>query len=285
MEFHRMKRKELQALCKKHGVPSNLKKIEMAFRLTSLLEEGNSKNIYEETVKKAQVEVVRVENDSEEFDGYCEGELVKVTLSGNQEPIRTDITKAAMELGYEKLSLLVTEAYKDAYAKSLVVKEEEENVVGSRKVKKVRFSPESENQVFEFTRSVKKLPRRKIARTCSSSQGGGSTVELRRSKRTASKGTTVAGCNGNSVSGIVKPEKVSSSLVEEHKVPKDDSKVEVVLRRSRRFGNDIIDVQTQDQSRSSPRFKEKLVNKKTDVTISNSSKRVTRRRSMMTLLV
>ncbi|KAL0731910.1 hypothetical protein Bca4012_028004 [Brassica carinata] len=261
MEFHRMKRKELQALCKKHGVPSNLKKIEMAFRLTSLLEEGNSKNIYEETVKKAQVEVVRVENDSEEFDGYCEGELVK------------------------KLSLLVTEAYKDAYAKSLVVKEEEENVVGSRKVKKVRFSPESENQVFEFTRSVKKLPRRKIARTCSSSQGGGSTVELRRSKRTASKGTTVAGCNGNSVSGIVKPEKVSSSLVEEHKVPKDDSKVEVVLRRSRRFGNDIIDVQTQDQSRSSPRFKEKLVNKKTDVTISNSSKRVTRRRSMMTLLV
>lgn len=116
--------------------------------------------------------------------------------------------------------------------------EEEEDVVGSRKVKKVKFSPESENQVFEFTRSLKKLPRRKNARTCSS-QGGGS-IELRRSKRTASKGATVAaGCNGNSASGIVKPEKVSSSLVEEHR-GKDDYKVEVVLRRSKRFANDII---------------------------------------------
>uniref|UniRef100_A0A0D3AR33 SAP domain-containing protein n=2 Tax=Brassica oleracea var. oleracea TaxID=109376 RepID=A0A0D3AR33_BRAOL len=240
MEFHRMKRKELQAMCKKHGVPANLKKIEMAYRLTSLLEDGQSKNMFETTVKKTQVESVQKELAVEEFDGYCEGELVKVTLSGNQEPIRTDITEAAMELGSEKLSLLVWEAYKDAYAKSLVVteEEEEEDVVGSRKVKKVKFSPESENQVFEFTRSLKKLPRRKNARTCSS-QGGGS-IELRRSKRTASKGATVAaGCNGNSASGIVKPEKVSSSLVEEHR-GKDDYKVEVVLRRSKRFANDII---------------------------------------------
>ncbi|KAF2560513.1 hypothetical protein F2Q70_00016269 [Brassica cretica] len=256
MEFHRMKRKELQGMCKKHGVPANLKKIEMAYRLTSLLEDGQSKT----TVKKAQVESVQKELDVEEFDGYCEGELVKVTLSVNQEPIRTDITEAAMELGSEKLSLLVTEAYKEAYAKSVVVKkEEEENVVGSRKVKKVKFSPESENQVFEFTRSLKKLPRRKNARTFSS-QGGGS-IELRRSKRTASKGATVAaGCNGNSASGIVKPEKVSSSLVEEHKVPrgKDDYKVEVVLRRSKRFANEII--------------------KNANETLLNSSKRVTRRR-------
>ncbi|KAF8084991.1 hypothetical protein N665_0688s0012 [Sinapis alba] len=213
MEFHGMKRKELQAMCKKYGLPANLKKIEMAYRLTSLLEDGNSKNMYEETVKKAQVEVVRVQKESEEFDGYCVGELVKVTLSGNQEPIRTDITAAAMELGSEKLSLLVTEAYKDAYARSLVAKEEEENVVGSRKVKKVTFSPESENQVFEFTRSVKKLPRRKNARTCSS-QGGGSIVELRRSKRTLFK-------------GIVEAEKGSCRLVEEHKVP----------RRSKRLVN------------------------------------------------
>ncbi|XP_042503834.1 uncharacterized protein LOC122080990 isoform X5 [Macadamia integrifolia] len=38
-----------------------------------------------------------------EFDGYCEGELIKVTLSGNQQPVRTEITEAAMELGPEKL--------------------------------------------------------------------------------------------------------------------------------------------------------------------------------------
>ncbi|GMY35608.1 nucleoid-associated protein At4g30620, chloroplastic-like [Fagus crenata] len=86
---------------------------------------GNMQNLYE-TVKKAQmvvqVEAVRVQKElaAAEFDGYCEGELIKVTLSGNQQPIRTEITEAAMELGPEKLSLLVTEAYKDAHQKSVL---------------------------------------------------------------------------------------------------------------------------------------------------------------------
>ncbi|ESQ54137.1 hypothetical protein EUTSA_v10026346mg [Eutrema salsugineum] len=90
---------------------------------------GNMQNLYE-TVKKAQmvvqVEAVRVQKELAvaEFDGYCQGELVKVTLSGNQQPIRTDITDAAMELGSEKLSLLVTEAYKDAHAKSVLAMKE-----------------------------------------------------------------------------------------------------------------------------------------------------------------
>ncbi|XP_022135106.1 nucleoid-associated protein At4g30620, chloroplastic-like [Momordica charantia] len=85
---------------------------------------GNMQNLYE-TVKKAQmvvqVEAVRVQKElaAAEFDGYCEGELIKVTLSGNQQPVRTEITEAAMKLGPEKLSLLVTEAYKDAHQKSV----------------------------------------------------------------------------------------------------------------------------------------------------------------------
>ena len=85
---------------------------------------GNMQNLYE-TVKKAQmvvqVEAVRVQKElaAAEFDGYCEGELIKVTLSGNQQPVRTEITEAAMELGAEKVSLLVTEAYKDAHQKSV----------------------------------------------------------------------------------------------------------------------------------------------------------------------
>ncbi|KAJ9129450.1 hypothetical protein P3X46_033823 [Hevea brasiliensis] len=85
---------------------------------------GNMQNLYE-TVKKAQmvvqVEAVRVQKElaAAEFDGYCEGELIKVTLSGNQQPVRTEITEAAMELGPEKLSLLVNEAYKDAHQKSV----------------------------------------------------------------------------------------------------------------------------------------------------------------------
>ncbi|XP_030523562.1 nucleoid-associated protein At2g24020, chloroplastic-like [Rhodamnia argentea] len=85
---------------------------------------GNMQNLYE-TVKKAQmvvqVEAVRVQKElaAAEFDGYCEGELIKATLSGNQQPVRIEITEAAMELGAEKLSELVNEAYKDAHQKSV----------------------------------------------------------------------------------------------------------------------------------------------------------------------
>ncbi|KAK4344411.1 hypothetical protein RND71_037505 [Anisodus tanguticus] len=70
---------------------------------------GNMQNLYE-TVKKAQ-NVVQVE-------------AVRVTLSGNQQPIRTEITEAAMALGPEKLSLLITEAYKDAHQKSVLAMKE-----------------------------------------------------------------------------------------------------------------------------------------------------------------
>lgn len=86
---------------------------------------GNMQNLFE-TVKKAQmvvqVEAVKVQKELAlaEFDGYCEGELIKATVSGNQLPIRTEITEAAMELGPEKLSLLITEAYKDAHQKSVL---------------------------------------------------------------------------------------------------------------------------------------------------------------------
>ncbi|EOA34003.1 hypothetical protein CARUB_v10021499mg [Capsella rubella] len=38
MDFHGMKRKQLQSLCKKHGIPANLKNVEMANRLASAFE-------------------------------------------------------------------------------------------------------------------------------------------------------------------------------------------------------------------------------------------------------
>lgn len=107
------------------------------FAKAGILGLGNMQNLYE-TVKKAQmvvqVEAVRVQKElaAAEFDGYCEGELIKVTLSGNQQPVRTEITEAAMELGAEKLSLLVTEAYKDAHEKSvLAMKERMSNLAQS----------------------------------------------------------------------------------------------------------------------------------------------------------
>ncbi|GAB4829447.1 Nucleoid-associated protein At2g24020, chloroplastic [Ancistrocladus abbreviatus] len=74
---------------------------------------GNMQNLYE-TVKKAQmvvqVEAVRVQKElaAAEFDGYCEGELIK------------------------KVSLLVTEAYKDAHQKSVqAMKERMSNLAQS----------------------------------------------------------------------------------------------------------------------------------------------------------
>ncbi|KAJ3679183.1 hypothetical protein LUZ60_017194 [Juncus effusus] len=85
---------------------------------------GSMQNLFE-TVKKAQmvlqVDAVRVQKElaATEIDGYCEDELIKVTLSGNQQPIRIEVTESAMELGSEKLSLLVTEAYKDAHTRSI----------------------------------------------------------------------------------------------------------------------------------------------------------------------
>jgi len=85
---------------------------------------GNMQGLYD-TVRKAQqvvqVEAVRVQKElaAAEFDGYCEDELVKVTLSGNQEPVRVEITEIALEKGAEVLSTLVNQAYKDAHTKSV----------------------------------------------------------------------------------------------------------------------------------------------------------------------
>ncbi|XP_057972890.1 uncharacterized protein LOC131161264 isoform X2 [Malania oleifera] len=42
MDFHSMKRKELQALCKKHSIPANLTNLEMANRLSLLLKENEN---------------------------------------------------------------------------------------------------------------------------------------------------------------------------------------------------------------------------------------------------
>ncbi|CAH8355653.1 unnamed protein product [Eruca vesicaria subsp. sativa] len=42
MDFHGMKRKKLQVLCKKHGIPANLKNVEMANRLASLFHDDQT---------------------------------------------------------------------------------------------------------------------------------------------------------------------------------------------------------------------------------------------------
>jgi len=77
-----------------------------------------------EQVKKAQeivqVEAVKVQKElaETEFDGYDPDELVKVVLTGNQEPRSTEITEEAMEKGADELGALITLAAKDAHTKS-----------------------------------------------------------------------------------------------------------------------------------------------------------------------
>lgn len=86
-----------------------------------------------------------------------------------------------------------------------------------RVAKKVSFNPE--NEVFEFTRSLKKRQRKTVK-----SRKQGPAQELRQSNRIA-----VAGSNGKSKTGIADTDKVcsSSDITEARKVP----------RRSKRIGS------------------------------------------------
>lgn len=47
--------------------------------------------------------------------------FAQAVMTGNQEPRRTEITEAAMELGADRVAELVTEAYIDAHSKSVQV--------------------------------------------------------------------------------------------------------------------------------------------------------------------
>ncbi|KJH70584.1 nucleoid-associated protein [Aliterella atlantica CENA595] len=67
----------------------------------------------QENAKKLQEELEQME-----ILGESGGGLVKVVLSGNQEPRRVEISPDAASEGAEVLSDLVTAAMKDAYNKS-----------------------------------------------------------------------------------------------------------------------------------------------------------------------
>jgi hypothetical protein len=73
--------------------------------------------------KKAQqvqegAKQLQEELEQMEILGESGGGLVKVIVSGNQEPKRVEIAPEALEQGAELLSDLVTVAMKDAYNKS-----------------------------------------------------------------------------------------------------------------------------------------------------------------------
>ncbi|KAM1456793.1 hypothetical protein ACFX13_034892 [Malus domestica] len=77
MDFHAMKRKQLQSLCKQHGIPANLKNTEMASRLTLLLKED------EESIEPVCKDI---EENEGEIDSDLRAKKVKtVTFSPENE--------------------------------------------------------------------------------------------------------------------------------------------------------------------------------------------------------
>ena len=81
-----------------------MKELADAFKKAQQVQEG---------AKKLQEELEMME-----IEGEAGGGLVKVVLSGNQEPRNVTISADALSEGAEVLSDLVTAAMKDAYDKS-----------------------------------------------------------------------------------------------------------------------------------------------------------------------
>ncbi len=81
-----------------------MKELADAFKKAQQVQEG---------AKRLQEELEQME-----IQGESGGGLIKVVVSGNQEPKRVEISSEALNEGPEVLSDLVTAAMKDAYNKS-----------------------------------------------------------------------------------------------------------------------------------------------------------------------
>ncbi|MBD1866009.1 YbaB/EbfC family nucleoid-associated protein [Oculatella sp. FACHB-28] len=83
---------------------------------------GKMKELTEAFKKAQQVQEgarkLQEELEEMEIEGTSGNGLVKVVLSGNQEPRRVEISPQALEEGADLLSDLVAAAMKDAYDKS-----------------------------------------------------------------------------------------------------------------------------------------------------------------------
>jgi hypothetical protein len=83
---------------------------------------GKMKELTEAFKKAQQVQegAKRLQEELEqmEIEGEAGGGLVKVFLSGNQEPLRVEVSPDVLGEGADVVSDLVTAAMKDAYTKS-----------------------------------------------------------------------------------------------------------------------------------------------------------------------
>lgn len=94
-----------------------MKELSEAFKKAQQIQEG-AKQLQEDLEKM-------------EIEGQAGGGMVKVILSGNQEPRRVVISPEAMNENAEMLSDLVTAAMQDAYQKSTeTMREQMESLTG-----------------------------------------------------------------------------------------------------------------------------------------------------------
>ncbi|NEQ74597.1 MAG: YbaB/EbfC family nucleoid-associated protein [Okeania sp. SIO2D1] len=96
---------------------------------------GKMKELTEAFKKAQQVQEgakqLQEDLDKLEVEGVAGGGLVKVFLSGNQEPRRVEISPNALGEGAEVISELVTVAMQDAYSKSTAtMRERMEDLTG-----------------------------------------------------------------------------------------------------------------------------------------------------------
>ncbi|MEP0871032.1 YbaB/EbfC family nucleoid-associated protein [Trichocoleus desertorum AS-A10] len=96
---------------------------------------GKMKELTEAFKKAQQVQegAKQLQEDLEkmEIEGQAGGGMVKVVLSGNQEPRRVEISTDVLGEGAEVVSDLVTAAMKDAYNKSTAtMREKMEELTG-----------------------------------------------------------------------------------------------------------------------------------------------------------
>jgi nucleoid-associated protein EbfC len=90
---------------------------------------GKMKELADAFKKAQQVQegakLLQEQLEQMEIEGESGGGLVKVIVSGNQEPRRVEIAPDALAQGAELLSDLVTAAMKDAYNKSTATMREQ----------------------------------------------------------------------------------------------------------------------------------------------------------------
>ncbi|KAI8004038.1 hypothetical protein LOK49_LG08G01321 [Camellia lanceoleosa] len=136
MDFHSMKRKELQSLCKKHNIPANLTNLEMANDLTSLLQ-GKEKPIRRGQSCLKKVGDLASENDSDAVTR----QLKKVRFSPENEMfefVELEAEPVEMKRGARRKSIMRPEVKKQSFV--VENKEIVENPIRTTRSRTQKFS-------------------------------------------------------------------------------------------------------------------------------------------------